>query len=59
MVASGGLLAVVLPETLGMPFPEKIDDIYGLYKNKKPWWKWMSRKELKALQEQAEKDQTN
>ncbi len=46
-------MTIFLPETLGMPFPEKIEDIYGLYKNKKKWWKWISRKQLKALQEET------
>lgn len=33
----GGILAVFLPETLGSPLPEKLEDIKELSKKAKPW----------------------
>ena len=45
----GGLLAVFLPETLGAKLPEKISEIKFLYANPKPWWKWISKSQLKYL----------
>jgi len=41
---------VLLPETLGMPIPDTIEDVSFLYKNPKKWYKWMPKKELEILQ---------
>ncbi|XP_059085438.1 organic cation transporter protein-like isoform X2 [Tigriopus californicus] len=49
----GGILAIFLPETLGMPLPESIDDINVLYENEKPWYKWIKRVELRKKTEVA------
>ena len=45
----GGFLALFLPETLGAPLPETMEEIRHLFTQGKPWYKWMSRQELKVL----------
>jgi OCT family organic cation transporter-like MFS transporter 4/5 len=47
----GGLLVLLLPETLAQPFPESVADIGALYRHSKPWYQWMTREELKTRQE--------
>ena len=48
----GGALAVLLPETLGEPLPETMDDVKRMGKDAKPWYKWMSRAELARRREE-------
>lgn len=36
-----------LPETLGQPFPETIEEVERLYDNAKPWFKWVKKSKEK------------
>ena len=48
----GGLLAVLLPETLGAPLPETMEDVNRLGEDAKPWYKWMSKSELERRRQE-------
>jgi len=48
----GGILAFGLPETLGAPFVEKVEDIDILFQSKKPLLSWWSSQKLKEVQQQ-------
>ena len=42
----GGISAFWLPETLGSPLVESLDEIYIIYKYSKPILKWWSTEEV-------------
>ena len=42
----GGLLSLVLPETLGTPLMLSLDELDGLSERTKPLLKWWNKKEL-------------
>jgi len=46
------LLALTLPETLGNPLVEKIEDIDLLLQNKKGFFSWWSSDKLRRVQEE-------
>ena len=41
------LLSLQLPETLGAPLVESMDEIYVLHKYSKPFFRWWSTEEVK------------
>ncbi len=55
----GGALALLLPETLGEPLVEFIDDVDELGKNGKPFFSWWSKAKVdEHLEEQLERQKT-
>ena len=59
----GGLLSLILPETLGSPLMLSLDELDGLSERTKPMLKWWTKEQLretlerntKARAERAEK----
>ena len=50
------ILTFWLPETLGSPLVESLDEIYILYENSKPIHKWWSKEKVnKNIEEQLTK----
>ena len=41
------ILSLKLPETLGAPLVESLDEIYILHKYSKPFFRWWSSEEIK------------
>ena len=44
----GGALASWLPETLGYPLPESMEDVKGFDRNPKKFWSWWSTEKVEA-----------
>ena len=44
---AAGVLTFWLPETLGSPLVESLDEIYILYQNSKPIYKWWSKEKVR------------
>ena len=51
----GGILSLILPETLGTPLMLSLDELDGLSKRTKPMLKWWTKKELKVSLERNTK----
>jgi len=47
--AVGLLLATTLPETLGAPLVEKLDDVDVIFQNKKPFFAWWGSEKVKEV----------
>ena len=44
----GGMLTLLLPETLGTTLCEKIEDLEDLKRDGKPFFKWWTKRKLQA-----------
>jgi len=55
VAAVGTFLTLLLPETLGAPLVESIDDQKLMYENKKKFFSWWSSEKLKEMEEQKAK----
>eukprot|EP00095_Tigriopus_kingsejongensis_P010110 maker-scaffold152_size304267-snap-gene-1.15 protein:Tk10110 transcript:maker-scaffold152_size304267-snap-gene-1.15-mRNA-1 annotation:"organic cation transporter protein" len=45
----GGVIVVFLPETLGNTLPDSLEEVEQLFRQSKPWYKWVSTSELAAM----------
>ena len=45
---TGGMLTLLLPETLGTTLCEKIEDLEDLKRDGKPFFKWWTKRKLEA-----------
>jgi len=52
----GSAIFFFMPETLGKPIPDTMDDMQALYDDIKPWYAWLPRKDLRALQKKAREE---